>query len=50
MVPKRVEASVEELYGDTKEPDWKEIEVQRLKEEQGIILLPSVKMEGDMND
>ncbi|MEG2503259.1 MAG: capsid protein [Carnobacterium sp.] len=45
-----VEASVEELYGDTKEPDWKEIEVQRLKEEQGIILLPSVKMEGDMND
>ena len=31
-----VEASVEELYGDSKSDDWKVEEVQRIKEEQGI--------------
>lgn len=32
-----IEASVEELYGDTKDKDWKAEEVSRLKNEQGII-------------
>ena len=31
-----VEASVEELYGDTKDEEWKKNEVARLKAEQGI--------------
>lgn len=31
-----IEASVDELYGDSKDDDWKAKEVQRLKEEQGI--------------
>lgn len=31
-----VEASVEELYGDSKDDDWKKEEIARLKAEQGI--------------
>lgn len=31
-----IEASVDELYGDTKDEKWKEKEIARLKEEQGI--------------
>lgn len=31
-----IEASVEELYGDTKEDSWKKEEVARLKAEQGL--------------
>ena len=31
-----IEASVEELYGDSKDEEWKEEEVSRLKTEQGI--------------
>ena len=31
-----IEASVEELYGDSKDSQWKEEEVSRLKSEQGI--------------
>ena len=31
-----VEASVDELYGDTKDETWKSEEVTRLKAEQGI--------------
>lgn len=31
-----IEASVDELYGDSKDDDWKSEEVKRLKEEQGI--------------
>ena len=31
-----VEASVEELYGDTKDEGWKSIEVQRIKAQTGV--------------
>lgn len=31
-----IETSVDELYGDSKDEDWKEKEVNRIKEEQGI--------------
>ena len=31
-----IEASVEELYGDSKDDKWKKEEVKRLKAEQGI--------------
>ena len=34
------QASIEELYGDTKDKEWKEQEVRRLKEEKGIIEKP----------
>lgn len=39
-----IEASVEELYGDSKEKEWKQEEVKRLKAEQGIEIVdePSV--------
>ncbi len=42
-----IEASVEELYGDSKDDDWKAEEVARLKAEQGITDLeePSVNQE-----
>ncbi len=41
-----IEASVEELYGDTKDEKWKEQEVARLKAEQGIEVVdePGVNM------
>ena len=32
-----VEACVEEMYGDSKEPSWKEEEIARLKVEQGVV-------------
>lgn len=32
-----IEASVDELYGDSKDGEWKKKEVKRLKEEQGIV-------------
>lgn len=34
------EAQVEELYGDTKDDDWKKTEIKRLKEEKGIVEMP----------
>ena len=48
-----IEASVEELYGDSKDQDWKAEEVSRLKEEQGISELeaPSVNLDlSEMSD
>lgn len=43
-----VEASVDELYGDSKDKDWKAEEVKRLKEEAGITTIeePAVNLEG----
>ena len=43
-----IEASVEELYGDTKDEEWKKQEVMRLKMEQGIAIIeePAANMEG----
>jgi len=42
-----IEACVEELYGDSKEDDWKREEIARLKAEQGIAEVeePSVSLE-----
>lgn len=41
------EAQVEELYGDTKDEQWKTEEIKRLKEEKGIVemAVPSVNQE-----
>lgn len=42
-----IEACVDELYGDTKDEDWKKEEVARLKAEQGIAVMdePGVNSE-----
>lgn len=42
-----IEAAVEELYGDSKDEDWKKEEVARLKTEQGVAELeePAVNQE-----
>lgn len=44
-----VEASIEELYGDTKDDEWKQEEVARLKAEQGITEMDE-PMAGDEAD
>ena len=41
-----IEQSVEEMYGDSKTEVWKATEVQRIKEEKGIVTL-NQKSEGD---
>lgn len=42
-----IETSVDELYGDSKDDDWKAIEVKRIKEEQGIT---TVKETSEIDD
>lgn len=37
--PMSIEAKVEEMWGDSKEDEWKEIEVARIKEQTGIITM-----------
>ena len=46
------EACVEEMYGDSKDKEWKDTEVARIKEEQGIAKVeePTVNMDaGDFS-
>ena len=38
------EAAVDELYGDSKDNEWKALEVQRLKEEAGVTLMEEPKV------
>ena len=42
-----IEASIDELYGDSRDDEWKKEEVARLKAEQGIIDMeePAVNMD-----
>ena len=42
-----IEASVDELYGDTKEDDWKKAEVERLKQEQGVAVVEETALNLD---
>lgn len=44
------EAQVEELWGDTKEPEWKEEEVKRIKFEKGIEVMeePAINQDIDL--
>ena len=44
-----IEASVDELYGDTKDDKWKQEEIARLKAEQGISNMkePALNMQAD---
>lgn len=45
-----VETTVDELYGDSKDDDWKKDEVARLKAEQGIVDIdePAVNFDAEM--
>ena len=45
-----IEASVEELYGDSKDKQWKAEEIQRLKEEQGIAQIDETLINDDTFD
>ena len=47
-----LEASVEELYGDSRDDDWKKKEIERLKSEQGIVEIeePAVDYDLEMQD
>lgn len=45
-----VETSVEELYGDSKDEEWKVAEVRRIKEERGIAELPEPSLSGYEDD
>lgn len=47
-----IEASVEELYGDSKDEEWKAEEVARLKAEQGIVDIeePAVNFDLEMGE
>lgn len=42
-----IEAQVEELWGDTKDDKWKKEEVQRIKEEKGVVqmAIPSINQD-----
>lgn len=46
-----IEAQVEELYGDSKDEEWKKKEIERLKAEQGMLEMeePAVGQELDAN-
>ena len=47
-----LEASIEELYGDSKSEEWKLEEVSRLKAEQGIVDIeePAVNFDLEMEE
>lgn len=44
-----IETSVEELYGDTKDDKWKQKEVQRIKNEQGIVDMDEPSINDDLD-
>lgn len=43
------ETAVEELYGDTKDKEWKYAEVLRIKEEQGIVSIDEPSVSSEIN-
>lgn len=45
-----IEASVEELYGDSKDEEWKAEEVARLKAEQGVSVLDEPAVNNSVGD
>lgn len=49
--PMSIEAKVDELWGDSKDTKWKEKEVARIKEQQGIVSLaePALSEESGLN-
>lgn len=45
-----IEASIDELYGDTKDQEWKDEEIARLKAEQGISDMTEPDLNMDAGD
>lgn len=45
-----IEAAVDELYGDTKDEEWKKEEITRLKTEQGIIEVDELSVSSELNE
>lgn len=44
-----IETSIEELYGDTKDAEWKKEEVQRIKNENGIVDMEEPSINEDLD-
>lgn len=47
--PMSIEAKVDEMWGDSKDQKWKDEEVKRIKEQQGIAVLDEPAVGGYMN-
>ena len=48
--PMSIEAKVEEMWGDSKDETWKKEEVQRIKEQQGIITMSEPALNQSMEE
>lgn len=48
--PMSIEAKVEEMWGDSKDDDWKAEEVKRIKEQQGIVTMDEPALNKEMED
>lgn len=47
--PMSIEAKVDEMWGDSKDQVWKDEEVKRIKEQQGIVTMEEPALGGDLN-
>lgn len=47
--PMSIEAKVDEMWGDSKDKSWKDEEVKRIKEQQGIVAMEEPALGGEMN-
>ncbi|MDO5549463.1 MAG: capsid protein [Eubacteriales bacterium] len=48
--PMSIEAKVDELWGDTKDEDWKRAEVQRIRAEQGMVELDELSLADEVEE
>lgn len=47
--PMSIEAKVDEMWGDSKDQAWKDEEVKRIKEQQGIVTMEEPALGGELN-
>ena len=47
--PMSIEAKVDEMWGDSKNKEWKAEEVKRIKEQQGIVTMEEPALGGELN-
>lgn len=47
--PMSIEAKVDEMWGDSKDKAWKDEEVKRIKEQQGIVTMDEPALGGEFN-
>ena len=48
--PMSIEAKVDEMWGDSKDDAWKETEVKRIKEQQGIVTMDEPALRTEVNN